>query len=577
MKINKIFFSLLLIAGTLSSCTGDWLETTKEGTPNEGNFWKNDADYIKAVTTLYDCYAYEETWGRDLFYEQGAGDDIVYGRNRGNSQMNLAKLKMDGSSEGSIKWFYKQMYETMSAANNIIYHALLIPENERTAVQKRSLGEAYFMRAFTHFMIAYRYGRPDNGVPFVKYEDFSNYERQINEVPQQQNTVMDNYRLIVEDLQKAADCLDWFKNYTADNYGRATRDAALGFMVKTYAYWAQHDNSQWAKIPALVDKIENEGGRGLLNSYADVFKAENEWSKEYIWSINSRGSNYAGSIFPGISLENKGWGVFNGWGYMKPTLELYAEYNDQDQRRDATLLAYGDSFKYFGENWKWYSNSDIEVGFAFKKYMEPFSYGKIIRDGNGKITGYENSHISTNGDRPTTDLNVPLMRFSELLLFKAEALIMQGQNNAAAVVLNRIANRAQEGVTYTAPTMIELMHERRCELAFEWTDRLMDLKRWAAGGNAAWNLDALAKIRGAKHGIKHVDRTNPDSPVDMTNGTTLTINGKTYHGVITIGAGQGDAKDYEPGGTYSVLPYEINQVIKSNGKLKQNKGYASNF
>ena len=491
--------------------------------------------------------------------------------------MNLAKLKMDGSSEGSIKWFYKQMYETMSAANNIIYHALLIPENERTAVQKRSLGEAYFMRAFTHYMIAYRYGRPDNGVPFVKYEDFSDYERQINEVPQQQNTVMDNYRLIVEDLQKAADCLDWFKNYTADNYGRATRDAALGFMVKTYAYWAQHDNSQWAKIPALVDKIENEGGRGLLNSYADVFKAENEWSKEYIWSINSRGSNYAGSIFPGISLENKGWGVFNGWGYMKPTLELYAEYNDQDQRRDATLLAYGDSFKYFGENWKWYSNSDIEVGFAFKKYMEPFSYGKIIRDGNGKITGYENSHISTNGDRPTTDLNVPLMRFSELLLFKAEALIMQGQNNAAAVVLNRIANRAQEGVTYTAPTMIELMHERRCELAFEWTDRLMDLKRWAAGGNAAWNLDALAKIRGAKHGIKHVDRTNPDSPVDVTNGTTLTINGKTYHGVITIGAGQGDAKDYEPGGTYSVLPYEINQVIKSNGKLKQNKGYASNF
>lgn len=169
------------------------------------------------------------------------------------------------------------------------------------------------------------------------------------------------------------------------------------------------------------------------------------------------------------------------------------------------------------------------------------------------------------------------MRFSELLLFKAEALIMQGQNNAAAVVLNRIANRAQEGVTYTAPTMIELMHERRCELAFEWTDRLMDLKRWAAGGNAAWNLDALAKIRGAKHGIKHVDRTNPDSPVDVTDGTTLTINGKTYHGVITIGAGQGDAKDYEPGGTYSVLPYEINQVIKSNGKLKQNKGYASNF
>ena len=96
MKMNNICLAVLLVAGTLTSCTGDWLDTVKEGTPNEGNFWKNDADYIKAVTTLYDCYSYEETWGRDLYYEQGGADDIVYGRSRGNSQMNLAKLKMDG-------------------------------------------------------------------------------------------------------------------------------------------------------------------------------------------------------------------------------------------------------------------------------------------------------------------------------------------------------------------------------------------------------------------------------------------------------------------------------------------------
>ena len=237
MKMNKIFLSLLIAAGTFSSCTGDWLDTVKEGTPNESNFWKNDADYIKAVTTLYDCYAYEETWGRDLFYEQGAADDIVFGRSRGSSQMNLAKLKMNGSSEGPIKWVYNQMYETMSAANNVIYHALQIPETKRTPIQKRSLGEAYFMRAFTHYMIAYRYGRPDNGVPFVKYEDFTDYAKQINEIPTQQATVMDDYKLIVEDLQKAADNLDWFKNYSTDDYGRATKDAALGYMVKTYAFW----------------------------------------------------------------------------------------------------------------------------------------------------------------------------------------------------------------------------------------------------------------------------------------------------------------------------------------------------
>ena len=172
--------------------------------------------------------------------------------------MNLAKLAMDGSSEGPIKWVYNQMYETVSAANNIIYHALRIPETERSAVQKRSLGEAYFMRAFTHYMIAYRYGRPDNGVPFVKYEDFTDYAKQINGIPTQQATVMDNYKLIVEDLQKAADNLDWFKDYSTDNYGRATKDAALGYMVKTYAFWAQHDKAQWSRFRLLSTRFRTK-------------------------------------------------------------------------------------------------------------------------------------------------------------------------------------------------------------------------------------------------------------------------------------------------------------------------------
>ena len=343
------------------------------------------------------------------------------------------------------------------------------------------MGEAYFMRAFSHFMIAYRYGRADNGVPYVRYEELSNYESQVNDIPTQQKTVMDNYKYIIEDFQSAANLLPWFKDYSSDNYGRPTKDAAYGYMVKTYAYWAQHDASQWANIPTLVDKIENEGSRGLLDNFADVFTIANNWSKEYIWSVNSSGNNYAGSEFPGIMLENKGWGAYNGWGNFKPTLELFAEYNDQDVRRSATILKYGDQFTYFGTNRKYYSSSDNECGFQFNKYMNPYSFGDL----NASGVGENNSHISTNGDRPTTDLNVPLMRFSELLLFKAEALIMQTKNSEAADPLNRIANRAKEGITYTAPTMMDLMHERRCELAGEYTDRLMDLKRWAAEGSDA--------------------------------------------------------------------------------------------
>jgi hypothetical protein len=568
--MKRIFLSAICCATLLfSSCTGDWLDTVNEGTPTETSFWKIDSDFESATTSLYYIFSLEETWGRNLFWEQGASDDVFFSRTRGSSQMNLANLVMDGRSEGSIKDIFNELYTTMSIANNIVYHGLLLPESQRTPIIKRSIGEAYFMRAFSHFMIAYRYGLPTNGVPYVRYEDYKDYATQINEPLPQMKTVMENYKLIIEDLQAAANLLPWFKDYTTENYGRPSKDAAYGFMVKTYAYWAEHDASKWTEIPTLVDKIETEGNRDLLTKFSDVFTVANNWSSEYIFSVNSKGANYAGSIFPGIVLDNKGWGAINGWGNFKPTLELWAEYNDTDDRRAATVMQYGDEFTYFGENKKFYSSADNECGFHFKKYMEPFSYGKL----NAKGVGVDNPYVSTNGDRPTTDLNVPIMRFAELLLFKAEALIMQGSSALAAAPLNRIAGRANEGVHYTNPTMMDLMHERRCELAGEYTDRLMDLKRWSASGSDAWNVDALSRIKSAKHGIKHVDRANPESAIDTANGVVMTINGKDYVGVMEL-ANMG-SKEYDPNGKYRVLPYEINQVIKSNGALKQNPGYAS--
>ncbi len=558
MKL-KILSIITLAAFVFTACS-DWLDVKPEGTPNSGSYWKTDADFETAVISIYGCFSQEETWGRDLFWEQGASDDIFFSRSRGNAQMNLANLVPDGSSEGSIKNIYNEMYRTMSVCNDIIYNAL--NTESRSSVINRCLGEAYFMRAFTHFMIAYRYGRPDNGVPFTRYELYEDYDAEKVQIPEQMATVMDNYQLIIEDLDKAMELLPWFNQYGQDDYGRATKDAALGYKIKTLAYWAQHDASKWNEIPALVDRLESEGGRGLLDNFADVFTIANEWGKEYIWSVNSSGTLMAGSIFPGIMLDNKGWGRYNGWGNFKPTLELWAEYDENDLRRPVTILQYGDPFVFFGENRRFFSTADLECGFHFNKYMEPFKYGTFDPQSGAGIS----DRISPNGDRPTTDLNLPLIRFAEMLLFKAEALIENGNGAEAAKVLNRIAKRAGMGEPYTNATMTDLMHERRCELAGEYTDRVMDLKRWAPKYPVAKQM-----LEAAKHGLKYLDRSDPDSPLDLENSTTKMINGKTYKGVIEIMS----AKTYNPD-VACVLPYEVNEVVKAQGALKQNPGYNSN-
>lgn len=79
----------------------------------------------------------------------------------------------------------------------------------------------------------------------------------------------------------------------------------------------------WKNAAYWANEVMTKGNRNLLNNYADVFKAENNYSSEYIWSIPSTPKfNAIGSILPGVMLENKGWGEYNGWGYFQPTKEL---------------------------------------------------------------------------------------------------------------------------------------------------------------------------------------------------------------------------------------------------------------
>ncbi|MDY3406876.1 RagB/SusD family nutrient uptake outer membrane protein [Riemerella anatipestifer] len=101
----------------------------------------------------------------------------------------------------------------------------------------------------------------------------------------------------------------------------------------------------------------------------------------------------------------------------------------------------------------------------FNKYMDAF---KVDTKNNPSI-------VSQNGDFPATNLNIPLMRYAEVILIAAEAKLMQGKN--ADTEINMIRVRA--GLSpKSGNTMTDLKRERRNELAGEWSDRHRDLVRW---------------------------------------------------------------------------------------------------
>ena len=152
----------------------------------------------------------------------------------------------------------------------------------------------------------------------------------------------------------------------------------------------------------------------------------------------------------------------------------------ENDRLKRSILEYGQKFLFFGEEREFYSASDIESGFQINKYMEPFGYANATTEG----------YVNANGDWPTARVNFPIIRFAEMMPFRAEAYLMKNQPDKAWKDLNRIHVRAC-GLSLPSPaTMEQLYHERRCELAFEFTDHLFDLKRWHHSSNA--EIKALA-------------------------------------------------------------------------------------
>lgn len=545
MKTNKYICISILLALIFSSCS-DFLDVQSEGNATTTSYFVNDQQAIDAITALYKPLHSESSFGRNLYWEQGAACDVVWGRTR--SFNTLATFAYTGD-ESPLTENFNLFYGIMARANWVIQQLLIKQKSGSLSnIESRSLGEAYFMRGMSHFIIAYRYGTNKQGVPFVRYEDYSgNYDYSI---PTQQSSVVDNYKYIIEDMDNAISHLPKFEEYDSDNQGRAHQAAAIAYKAKVYAYWATWDASQWSNVISMINSLETDYGRGLSSTYSEIFSSnyDNFFNKEYIWSIPSDGgANGGGSEFPGVLLENKGWGFYNGWGQFKPSFDIYEEMvkdGTGNDRLKKSILEYNQEFQFWGQTRKFYSSSDIEAGFMVNKYMDPFKYA------NADQAGY----VNTSGDWPTARLNFPIIRFAEMLLFRAEAYLMTGQTEKAKTDLNRIRKRSNLQELDHAATMEDLYHERRCELAFEFTDHLFDLKRWNRSSNETIKSLANKELNAHPRIRKYSNRSNPES---------------TY--VIS------DYEDYKNKLTYQdymmVFPYPSEQITKSNGKLIQNEGY----
>lgn len=476
--------TLLLCLAFFSSCEED-LNVEPNDTINEIDFLNNPDNAVKLVNGVYnkqlDFEMYSFSW---IGMTSITSDDADKGSSI--SDTGADKNKMDNltfeASDISFREVWQGRYDGIGRANNALFYLEQLQIQE--TLKNRLIGETKFLRALYYFDLVRCFG----GVPLVTERIDINNSTLINQVVFTRKTKQETYAQIEADLLDAIEKLPLKGQYSLNDLGRASKGAAQALLAKVYLY-------QGNKMQEAFDMAGNvvfSGQYGLLANYQDVWREVGENKIESIYEIQASPGNAPQSY----SYVQAPRGTPDlGWGFNTPSLSLVNAYETNDVRRSATIL---------------FSNVNLWDGF-------PASPGWSNPRYNYK--SYHSSiQESWNGDRERTGKNLRILKYSDILLIRAEAALNIGNTSDALENVNLIRVRAGL-LPLTSITMDQLLHERRLEMAMEH-ERWFDLVRT---GKA---LSAMA------------------------------ANGKTF---IT--------------GKHEVFPIPQNEIILSGGLLLQNPGY----
>jgi hypothetical protein len=552
--MNKI--SCFAIAALLLCGCDDFLKDEPYGPSTSEGFWKTESDVQSALNAFISYeWGAEGVYGRGVYWYENCSDDMFTGRPQGPSDAyTCERFQMGANNNLDVNDTWPVMYQMISKANNVLRYVPSMDISE--AVKSNAIGQAHFYRAFAYLWLAPWYGDngPNGGIPIV-----TETTPQDDMDQPRPSSILANYELIISDMEEAASRLPLLSKLADVDYGRPHKTAAWAFAARAALYAAQYDaentsNPYYQKVIAMCDSImglEGADERGLHyrtstaeslgltpSHFSDLFRMENNFSKEYIFSL--LGNENRGPKFYGMFFNGGGFGYYNTWGYFMPTLELYNAFEPGDTRRDATILSPDQHIQFIGHDIHWGVNPPIiysESGMTNRKFMSIFEAADCV----GK-------YVNVSGNNQSNRLGVHLIRYADILLMKAEALIWtKGEGDAdAKLLINQIRKRAGLAENSTA-TRDELKNQRRCEFAFEFfPSRHLDLVRWKDAEST------YAKpTKGWKVFLKKVDGNDVFDKVDtvVVRETRVFIPSK-----------------------HNVFPIPVAQVNKSKN-LTQNKGY----
>lgn len=543
MKRNTLL--LILLTFFFVSCNDDFLDQPPLDRITDSDVWRDQALMDAYIYKIYDDmpWDYLQDFGGGAGF--GAHREILSDLARSTYAWTPASNTFRPGNWGTANntwpldwWGYFNIWKINYALQNIEAAGQDILSSEE---QDHRLGELYFMRAYSYFAMAKRYG----GIPIILEPQDPNTTPREEYFPER-DTEQAVYDQVLSDAQLAFELLP---NRWSGLKGRAGKWAAKALESRAALYagsiakYGTYEMDGLVGLPAsdadayyrqaldAAAEIINNSGFALFNQYPDpaenyyrlfVDETEGETIFMKVWLPFEKGHSY--------DLYNTPYSYRVDWGSsMSPSKQLMdsyemlstgllpdeegsgydpqAPFDNRDPRFKGTLLTDNDIFQ-GGRIETWYAterNGELDTNTGTGKGKD----GMGIHPDATKTGAYVRKYLN-DGSAPLliqqyySGQDCIIFRLGEIYLNAAEAAIELGLEGEARNYIEPIRTRAglQQHLRLELYSGVELRdrirNERKIELAFE-DQRYWDVKRWRIAEEAL-----SVQITGVRS-LRHVD------------------------------------------------------------------------
>lgn len=475
----------VLMVGLFWSCEDLDVPITTQLTPDV--FPQNSTQYIQTAGPVYAAFrgdfAFSWWWSQSLTTDEA----ILPARggnwfdNRGYACQHYHDWTPDN---GVGPWGWAEgVIGTSNQAISILNTAMPAGTEKSTMIS-----ELKTMRAISYFMLMDSYG----GVPLdTVYGDFSSKAR---------STRTEVFNFIESELKKAIPNLNAASGITT--YGRPNKQTANALLAKLYLNAEVYTGTQrYNDCVAASDQVISSGLYAVepRSTYLQMFYPNNgPQMKEFIFAVPfdpvATTVGYNGQMYHARydvpRSERAKFGLPFTPSAPRSTLpEFYANFNDANDIRNKQWLT-GLQFMNDGVTPvrvtttkkgydQFYTGADGGAAYTYQVELTPdivLRQNPALFDcGNDEIAwnmGYRNIKFYPDATSTSRNQNndVPFLRYSDVLLMKAEAILRGGNEtmgHTPVALVNMIRSNRTTSAAWTSVTLEQLYQERCRELAWE--------------------------------------------------------------------------------------------------------------